>query len=117
MRKINTKDVFQLARIIKKLNLKELATQNTAKINDTLENMSDSEEDAKKLGINIIFSIIENIPEAEFEIYQFIAGISGFEVYEIEEMAIDDFIEIIREIVQENDIKKVFTSALSLMQK
>lgn len=114
MRKINTKDVFQLARIFKKINLKDLMVSKASAINDILE---DKTMTTTQVGMNIVFTIIENCPDAENEIYKFIANISGFAVEEIENMELEMFIEIIGEIIKENDLKKVFTLALNLMKK
>lgn len=114
MRKINTKDIFQLARIFKKINLKDLMVSKTTEINDVLDNNTMT---TTQIGMNILFTIIENCPDAENEIYKFVANISGFTVDEVENMELEIFIEIIAEIIKENDLKKVFTLALNLMKK
>lgn len=119
MRKINTKDVFQLGRIFKKINIKNVAISMAGDINNALEEdkKEDSDTNIKEVGMNIIFSVIENCPDAESEIYVFISNISGFTVKEIENMDIEDFFALLKEIAQNNDLKKVFRSALNLIKK
>lgn len=119
MRKINTKDVFQLGRIFKKINIKQVAVSMAGDINNAMEKDKgqDNDTNIKEVGMNLIFSVIENCPDAENEIYIFISNISGFTVKEIENMDIEDFFELLKEIAQNNDLKKVFRSTLNLLKK
>ena len=48
-------------------------------------------------------------PKTEKEVYKFIAGIAEIEPEELENLELKEFIKILKEIAEENDLKRFFT--------
>lgn len=97
MRKILTKDIFTLARIIKKANVKE-----------ELKKIDLKKAEVNEVGMTIIFTIVEAGAVAESEIYKLIEDITG---KNIENMELKETIELIKELAKENDLIRFFKSA------
>lgn len=98
MRKILTKDVFSLARIIKKANVKE-----------ELKKVDLKKADVYEVGMTMIFTIVEAGSIAEKEIYKLIEDITG---KNIEDMELQETIELLKEIEKENDLMSFFKQAV-----
>jgi hypothetical protein len=108
VRKLNTGDLFKMAKIIK-----------YAKINEEIESIlteakdTENEESKKELGVKLFGAIItgcgnENV-DAKF--YDLIAGITDKTVKDIENMELETLFNICKEIVKTNDIARFFKSA------
>lgn len=127
MRKVQLQDAFVLARIIRKAKLKDLITNAVKESGIITEIKKDNEKDTKtnseidnkieEVGIEIVFTIIDNCSEedVEKEIYKLIANISEMTEKEIRELEIPDFINLIKKFINENDIKGFFKSATQLI--
>lgn len=100
MRKIRTKDVFTLARIIKKAKLKE-----------QLKKLDLTKASVEEIGMTLIFSCIEAGATTEKEIYELIKDITG---QDIKEMDIGDTIKLLEKIAQENDLTNFLEKATLL---
>lgn len=104
MRKLNTSDVFKVARIIKSANLKE-------KVIDIYKNKGD--KNVESIGLDIIFSIIEGCSEKniECEFYNFLGGVAGLKTEEVANLELNKLIEILTQIAKENDLGYFFKLA------
>ena len=126
MRKINTSDVFKMARIIKQANVKSAMAEifNSTRENkiEILEGDSD-EEKAEKLkkierkkenaGFQAIMTIFESCCTEELEemLYQFLAGITEKRSEDIATQSLETTIEEVKTIVKENNIFDFFSQA------
>lgn len=129
MRKINTGDVFKLARIIKATGAKEDIINiysESKKIKEeirestTQENSKEKNEEAQeKIGINIFFAIFEKCSDEKVEklVYKLIGGIAEKKETEIENMPLDEMLELLRNMVKENNIANFFSAASNLVEK
>ena len=104
MRKLNTSDVFKVARIIKSANLKE-------KVIEIYKNKGDKDMDT--IGLDVIFSVIEGCSEKniESEFYSFLGGVAGLKTDEVANLELNKLIEILVEISKENDLGYFFKLA------
>lgn len=111
-------DVFAVVRIIKKAGVREkLAEIATPILNN--DNAADIELAAKQKGIEVLLLLIESISgqDVENEIYKLIANISDKETDEIKNCDLTEFIQVLKNIWEENDVKSFFTSAINLITK
>ncbi len=98
MRKLKTKDVFALAKIIKK-----------AKVKEGLKNINLQKATVDTIGMEMIMTIIEAGADTETEIYALIENIS--ETSGLSERPFTDFIYIVKQIAKENDLMAFFKQA------
>lgn len=97
MRKIITKDIFTMARIIGKAQLKDKLSEIAIKAQKKNVKIED-------IGIETIFTIIEGAGSVgvEQEVYKFLEDIC--EVKDIEHMEIEKLINVIKELAEENNL-------------
>lgn len=106
MRKINTGDVFKLARLI-----------NETKMTDTLKEayLSGKKEnaDAEEIGVSAAMGILTSCSSRRTEemFYALLAGVCEKEPEDIEEQPIEETVKDIKQLVKENDIMNFFTQA------
>jgi len=115
MRQIKFKDVFQLSKIIKKINVKKIISDNR---ND-IDMQGKSEEEVKSVlqekGLEIIIDLLANAGDAEVEIMKLIADFSECKSQEVENWGVKDlkkFIEDFTKINSFEEIKDFFSSAM-----
>ena len=64
------------------------------------------------LGMEIVFTIIENIPKAEQEVYKVLAKMHETTVKEVKEWEADKLITSIKDIIGNESFKRFFTSIM-----
>lgn len=129
MRKINTGDVFKLARIIKATGAKEEIFNiysESRKLKEELETEVSQESATEKteavqekIGIKIFFVIFDNCSDEKVEklVYKLIGGIAEMKETEIEKMPLDEMMKLLGDIVKENNIANFFDSASKLVEQ
>jgi hypothetical protein len=110
MRNLKTSDLFSLSKIIKKMNIKE-------DIKALVKNVTGMKPEERQIAeqtmqTDLVMLLIENIGNAEKEVYKLLADISGKTVKEIEDMNIDNFINMIKEIFSQDGIGNFLSVAL-----
>lgn len=105
MRKIKTKDVFALARLIKNAGMKDELAQ-TLKASST--------GDAREVGINFMMSLISACGNEETEkgVYSLIGQIAEKTPEAIEDMDLDVLLETLKEIDDQNNLSNFFDAAV-----
>lgn len=109
MRKINTGDVFKLARLV-----------NETKMTDTLKEayLSGKKEnaDAEEIGVSAAMGILASCGSQRTEemFYVLLAGICEKEPKDIKTQPIEETVKDIKQLVKENDIMNFFTQASRL---
>ena len=124
MRSLITPDFFRFTKIVKKMGIREelkKIAKDVANVEAPKGKMSDEErkvallkarEIAKnEMQIELMMIFIENISDAEEEIYTFIGGITETSV---EDLKADPFkcIQLIKDVLSDPKIKDFFTTAL-----
>ena len=104
MRKINTEDVFKMARLMKNGNILQAVK------NAYLEGRKE-DADAQQIGIGTVMDIMCSCTDArvESQFYELLGGIC-----EIKTQSLEATVEDIRKIFQENNILNFLDSASSL---
>lgn len=112
MRKVNTSDVFKLARILKKGNVEE----NIAKAIDDID-VKNKNKITEKVGIKVMLALFESCGEPEVEnlIYDLFGGIAEVDPSTISTQPFDKTIEMFKEISRENNLISFFKQASQLM--
>ena len=125
MRKLNFKDMFAVAEIIRKAKIRSelaalisgISTEKAAKTDKTAENAGKGEKNTEnlveKVGISFLLMLIEAAPAVESEIYALIASIRGVDVEVVQNMSLDEIRDFWGALVAENDINSFFASAVS----
>lgn len=99
MRNLNNKDLFKIMRIVRKANVKE----------DLIKMKLPENLDEQEFGMMLIFQIIESAPQAEKDIFEFLADIAGVKV---EEMENDEF-DLLPRIIEHLQGQKKLVDFLS----
>ena len=112
MRKLQTSDIFNALRLIKKANLKE-------EIKPILKMAESGELKVEEVGINGVLSFIEILSEkkAEQGIYELLAGPFEMKPKEVEQMDLITLAEHLETLARENDLRRFFTLLAGLNSK
>lgn len=131
MRKINTQDVFKLARIIKGAGIKEVVSDMFAKgiqisreneLPDgaTEEEISQAQQQMarkqEEFGVNAVFTILENCCSVDLEkkVYDLLAGITEKTPDAVMNQTFETTVEDVKEIAKNNDLIGFFKKASQL---
>lgn len=110
IRKLKTADLFSLSRIIKKMDIRDeikgLARDITGLSGE------EKKEVGEELSINLSLLFMENVGNAEKEIYKLFASLVDKTVEEIEEMELDKFFELIQELFNQEGFENFLSKAL-----
>lgn len=89
MRKLTAKDIAPFAKILSKIGVR-----------DTVKSMfsGGKTEDGEMIS-ELVCGLIENYPKAENDLFEFIGELTGKTVEEMKETDIDEFVELISELV------------------
>lgn len=109
MRKINTEDVFKMARLMKNGNILQAVK------NAYLEGRKE-DADAQQIGIGTVMDIVCSCTDArvESQFYELLGGICEKKPEAIKTQSLEATVEDIRKIFQENNILNFLDSASSL---
>ena len=125
MRRLNFKDLFAVAEIIRKAKIRSelaalisgISAEKSAKTDKNAENAGKDDKNAEnlaeKVGISFLLMLIEAAPAVESEIYALIASIRGVDVEVVQNMSLDEIRDVWGALVAENDLNSFFASAVS----
>lgn len=131
MRKINTQDVFKLARLVKAAGIKDIVSDMFASglsISREIKVDENATEEEKKkakqeldrkqeeFGVNAIFTLLENCcsPDLEKKVYDLMAGITEKTPDAVMNQSLDVTIDDVKEIAKNNNIIDFFKKASQL---
>ncbi|MFL0251410.1 hypothetical protein ACJDT4_13385 [Clostridium neuense] len=109
MRNLNLEDTFTITKMLKKMNIRK-------EIKECIKDAKKTpgENNAESLGIDIALLVVENISSAEKEIYTLFSSLTEKKVEEVKKMGITEVVDTVKELFTNEDMKKVFSTALSL---
>lgn len=113
MRKLQTKDVFAVARLAKNADIKE----SFMKAYETGRN--GEKEDAEMIGIDLLFSLLYSCSDVKVEkqFYEILADVMEVDAEAVQKQSIDETIKTMKEIAKENDLASFFGYVRNLMMK
>ncbi len=106
MRNLNNKDLFKVMRILRKANIKEELLKMKMP-----ENLSEQES-----GMMLMLQFIESAPNAEEEIFKFLADIAEVEVSELENDEFDLLPGIIEHLQKQDKLVNFLSQAFKSVQ-
>lgn len=107
MRYLNNKDLFKIMRIVRKANIKQkLLDMDLPR--DENGKLAISEDE---YGMMMIFQVIESAPQAEKEIFEFLADVGEVEVKELEEDEFELLPKIIEHLQKQEKLKSFLEQA------
>lgn len=95
IRGLKTKDIFPMARILKKIGLKNLAEEAVSGIDTT------GKEAQMKLGVKLITSVFENLYLAQEETNAWLADLAGVDAAEFAELDIGVIMDIFQQLKEQ----------------
>lgn len=127
LRDLCAKDIFPMAKIIRKIGLKDIGgCFSLDKIKATVEPSDkdgaekNSDDVAETVGITVVLKIVdvvlENLSTAEQEIFGFLAGIAGMSADDVSNMSMDVFFEMLVDIFKKKEFMG-FMKAVSKLLK
>lgn len=120
MRKINTSDVFKMARIIKAAGAKEIIAEffEEGKNKPVVNEKEDMSEQQEKMGFEVFMAIFEVCSTEKIEkmLYELIGGITEKEPDVIASQPLEIMVADIKTIVAKNNIAAFFKQAGQLMK-
>lgn len=110
IRKLKSTDLFSICQIVKKIGVDEVKDCFTKpEIMNLLKEDGGKGQNAEKIGLAITFDIVSlvigNLPKAQDEIYRFLADLTGLEKKEVEDLPMDQFAELVIEVVQRDEFR------------
>ena len=115
LRKLESKDIFPMFRIISKIGIDEFKKCfSNDEIKDLIASKGEVEFDklASIVGVSVGFDIasiiVTNIPKCENEIYDFLASISDLKRKELEKLPMNIFLEMIIDLIKKEEFKDFF---------
>lgn len=116
MRKLNIKDAFTLARIIKKADIKEEIADFANRI-AIKNNSKDETVNTEAVGLEFVITLLTSLAtkETEQEFYSMLADIRGdITADDVSKLSIPEVLDNVKAIIRENDVKSFFTSLSAL---
>ncbi|RED54797.1 hypothetical protein [Cohnella lupini] len=110
LRKLKTKDIFPISRILKKIgisqHLKQLASGIKAE-----KNAADEKAAQMKVGIEMLTIVFENLHLAEKDVNDLLADLVGMKPEDFAELEIGDFLKVIVKLKDQEGISDFLQSA------
>ena len=112
LRELKGSDIFKVAGIIGKLDIKdELVTMFSGQ-SDT----GDVEKRGMEIMAGLIQSIMSKLPEVEKELNGFLADLAGLKLKQVQDLPVNDYMALIKAFVEKEDLLDFFKSISSLMK-
>lgn len=110
---LTTKHLFPFLKLMKALNIRE-EFKKIYRNKAQMEGMTEQEMNVQieERGIDLIFMLIEKMPDAEREIKQFLSIYADKTLEEVDSLPVDEFIALIKQFLQEPQFKSFFTQAV-----
>lgn len=123
MRNLQASDIFSVVKILNGIGLKNIKEAiNIEEINKMRKGMTEDNADAitSQVGLNVVMSIatiiLENLPNVESDLYNFIGSVIGVKPKDVAKMDMGDFMDVLIEIIQKDEFKDFFKRASKLIK-
>ena len=123
MRNLQATDIFSVVKILNGIGLKNIKESiDFEEINKIRKVMSEDNADAvtSQVGVNVVMSIatviLENLPNVESDLYNFIGSVIDMKAKEVAKMDMGEFMDILVSIIQKEEFKDFFKRASKLIK-
>ena len=123
MRNLQATDIFSVVKILNGIGLKNIKESiDFEEINKIRKGMTEDNADAvtSQVGVNVVMSIatviLENLPNVESDLYNFIGSVIDMKAKEVAKMDMGEFMDILITIIQKEEFKDFFKRASKLIK-
>ena len=123
MRNLQATDLFSVVKIMNGIGLKNIKESiDFEEINKIRKGMTEDNADAvtSQVGVNVVMSIatviLENLPNVESDLYNFIGSVIDMKAKEVAKMDMGEFMDILVTIIQKEEFKDFFKRASKLIK-
>ena len=127
MRNLQATDIFSVVKILNGIGLKNIKESidfeeiNKIRKGMTEDNAEDNSEKVySQVGVNVVMSIatviLENLPNVESDLYNFIGSVIDMKAKEVAKMDMGEFMDILVSIIQKEEFKDFFKRASKLIK-
>ena len=123
MRNLQATDIFSVVKILNGIGLKNIKESiDFEEINKIRKVMTEDNADAvtSQVGVNVVMSIatviLENLPNVESDLYNFIGSVIDMKAKEVAKMDMGEFMDILVTIIQKEEFKDFFKRASKLIK-
>ena len=106
LRPLEASDVFVMSKIIHAVGIEEFKKCFQP---DIVKNMMEQDKGAEEVGFEVFFGIVGvitgNLPKCEKDIYKLLAGLSGMTEAQIKALPMNEFFEMIIEVIRKEEFK------------
>ena len=123
MRNLQATDIFSVVKILNGIGLKNIKESiDFEEINKIRKGMTEDNADAvtSQVGVNVVMSIatviLENLPNVESDLYNFIGSVIDMKAKEVAKMDMGEFMDVLIAIIQKDEFKDFFKRASKLIR-
>ena len=123
MRNLQATDIFSVVKILNGIGLKNIKESiDFEEINKIRQGMTEDNASAitSQVGVNVVMSIatviLENLPNVESDLYNFIGSVIDMKAKEVAKMDMGEFMDILVSIIQKEEFKDFFKRASKLIK-
>ena len=123
MRNLQATDIFSIVKILNGIGLKNIKEAiDFEEINKIRKGMTEDNADAvtSQVGVNVVMSIatviLENLPNVESDLYNFIGSVIDMKAKEVAKMDMGEFMDILITIIKKEEFKDFFKRASKLIK-
>ena len=123
MRKLQATDIFSVVKILNGIGFKNIREAiNIEEINKMRKGMTEDNADVitSQVGLNVVMSIatiiLENLPNVESDLYNFIGSVIGVKAKDVAKMEMGEFMDLLIAIIQKEEFKDFFKRASKLIK-
>ena len=123
MRNLQATDIFSVVKILNGIGLKNIKESiDFEEINKIRKVITEDNADAvtSQVGVNVVMSIatviLENLPNVESDLYNFIGSVIDMKAKEVAKMDMGEFMDILVSIIQKEEFKDFFKRASKLIK-
>ena len=123
MRKLQATDIFSVVKILNGIGFKNIREAiNIEEINKMRKGMTEDNADVitSQVGLNVVMSIatiiLENLPNVESDLYNFIGSVLGVKPKDVAKMDMGEFMDVLIAIIQKEEFKDFFKRASKLIK-
>ena len=123
MRNLQATDLFSVVKILNGIGLKNIKESiDFEEINKIRKGMTEDNADAvtSQVGVNVVMSIatviLENLPNVESDLYNFIGSVIDMKAKGVAKMDIGEFMDLLIAIIHKEEFKDFFKRASKLIK-
>lgn len=122
LRRLTADDIFPMFQILSKVGIKEFKNCfDSPEIKSIISNTAEGEKvDVNAVGLTVVMDIVgilmTNLPKAKDDIYLLLSQISGLKVKEVAALPMNDFVQMIIDVIQKDEFKDFFQVVAKLFK-